>query len=198
MHNKIVELLNSKVPGCNAKANIATVGDSTISVEATHIVEVCKYLKNDPEYDFNVLHVISGTDYKSYMDLSYIISSYSKNLELIIKVNLSPDNLNVNTLVPLWPAANFLERECYDMLGIKFTGHPDLRRILCPDDWEGFPLRKDYVPAEKYNGMVINPPDKVNTADHMFASKLRVELGDPKKVSGSWKVPGEAASQDGE
>lgn len=187
MHNQIIKVLNAEVSGCNAVLTEATVGDSFITVEASSILTVCELLKKSNDFQFNVLQVITGADYPDRMEVSYILASYIKNLEVIIKVKLPRESAEIQSVVSVWVAANFQERECYDMYGIKFSGHPDLRRILCPDDWSGFPLRKDYVVAEVYNGMVINPAHKINTADHMFAKKLKEELGNPKLVSSSWK-----------
>lgn len=162
MFEKIAELINSKVSGAGAEAKIAEKGDSSIKVASDKIVDVCRALKESDEYEFNVLQAISGVDYlkENEIEVNYILASFTKNLELILKVRLSRETPMVDTVVGLWGAANFQERECYDMFGVDFVGHPDLRRILTPDDWEGFPLRKDYVVQEKYHNMVVNPPEK--------------------------------------
>jgi NADH-quinone oxidoreductase subunit C len=204
MHNQVVEFLNKSVPGCLATATIATVGHSSVTVAPTHIFDVCKNLKESTEFHFHVLHVISGTDFPATgeIEVAYILSSYSKNLELILKTRLPRGDKNnlpkLNSVVKVWTAANFQERECYDMIGVDFVGHPDLRRILCSDGWDGHPLRKDYVTPEKFQGMVINPPEKVNTQDHFFGKRLREEIGDPKKVSWSWKDDSETEAKEGE
>ena len=91
---------------------------------------------------------------------------------LILKAALDREgDLTVASVVSLWSSANFQERETYDMLGVTFDGHPDHRRILCPEDWEGFPLRKDYVPAETYKDMTINPVHKMNIGEREFGAK---------------------------
>lgn len=199
MHSQIVEFLNKSVPGCNAIVNVATVGDSTVRVEANLILDVCKALKKSSEFQFNVLQVVTGADYAEHMEVSYVLASYTKNLELILKVQLPRTEAKINSVCSVWLSANFQERECFDMYGIKFEGHPDMRRILCPDDWEGFPLRKDYVVAEKYNGMIVNPSGKNNTVDQMFGKNLKAELGNPKLVSSSWKGSSDSEeAKDGE
>lgn len=193
MHNQIAEKLNTLVSGSNANVNVATVGDSSITVESEKILEVCKALKSE---GFNVLQAITGCDYADRIELTYILADFTKNLELLLKVKLprgdgqgnNRDTLpKINSVVSVWNAANFQERETYDMIGVSFVGHPDHRRILTPDDWQGYPLRKDYVVQEKYLDMLVNPPGKINTEDHFFGKKLKAEIGDPKKVSSSWK-----------
>lgn len=193
MHNQTAETINRLVSGSNAVVNIATVGDSSITVEADKILEVCKALKSE---GYNVLQAITGTDYADRIELTYILADFTKNLELLLKVKVSRGDGNgnnkdtlpkVNSVVSVWSAANFQERETYDMIGVNFVGHPDLRRILTPDDWQGYPLRRDYVVQEKYLDMVVNPAHKINSEDHMFGKKLKEEIGDPKKVSASWK-----------
>lgn len=203
MHNQTAETINRLVAGATAVVNTpATVGDSSITVEAGKILEVCRALKSE---GYNVLQAITGTDYPDRIELTYIIADFTKNLELLLKVNVGRGDGNgnnkdtlpkVDSVVSVWRAANFQERETYDMIGVNFVGHPDLRRVLTPDDWQGYPLRRDYVVAEKYLDMVINPAHKINSADHMFGKKLREEIGDPKKVSVSWKDTSEGASAD--
>lgn len=204
MHNQIAEFLNIEVSTANAVVNVpASVGDLSITVDAASIFDVCKSLKESDEFQMNVLQVITGTDYADRIEVSYILASFSKNFEVILKANLPRgDKFNlpkIQSVTSLWRAADFQERETFDMIGVDFTGHPDLRRILCPYDWDGHPLRRDYVVQEKYLDMVVNPPGKINTEDHMFAKRLREELGDPKAVTGSWKGSSDsAAAKDGE
>jgi NADH-quinone oxidoreductase subunit C len=198
MHNQIIEFLNKTVPASKAVLNLpVTVGDKTITVEAESILEVCQHLKSSSDFDFNVLQVITGTDYTDRLELSYILASFTKNLEVILKVKLPRGDKNnlpkIQSVTSVWSAANFQERETFDMIGVDFTGHPDLRRILCPYDWDGHPLRRDYIVQEKYLDMVVNPPEKNNTADQIFGKRLKEELGDPKRVSNSWK---DRASED--
>lgn len=193
MHNELATKLNSLVSGSNAAANIATVGDSSVKVDAGKILEVCKALKSE---GYNVLQAITGTDFKDRLEITYVLADFTRNLELLLKADLPRGDGNgnnkdtlpkIDSVVSVWNAANFQERETYDMLGVNFVGHPDLRRILTPDDWQGYPLRRDYVVAEKYLDMEINPAHKINLGDHMFGKKLKEEIGDPKKVSASWK-----------
>jgi NADH-quinone oxidoreductase subunit C len=204
MHNQIAEYLNKTVSGCGAVVNpqVANVGDLSITVNAANILEVCKSLKLSSEFDFNVLEVITGTDYSDRIEVSYVLASFTKNYELILKVKLPRNEGNglpkINSVSSVWSAANFQERETFDMIGVDFIGHPDLRRILCPYDWQGHPLRRDYVVQEKYLDMVVNPPAKNNTSDQMFGKRLKEELGDPKLVSSSWKDNSVDAAKDGE
>ena len=193
MHNQIAETLNRVVSGANAVVNTATIGDSSITVDSGKILDVCKTLKSE---GFNVLQVITGCDYADRIELTYILADYTKNLEVLVKTALPRGDGNgnnretlpkIDSVVSVWNAANFQERETYDMIGVNFVGHPDHRRILTPDDWQGYPLRKDYVVQEKYLDMVVNPAHKINHDDHLFGKRLKAEIGDPKKVSASWK-----------
>ena len=174
MHNEIVEFLNANVSGCNAVANIAEVGDSSVTIASTHIKAVCSTLKNSDKYKMNVLQVISAVDYpeENEIELNYIVASFIENSELILKARVARGDENslpsVESVCDVWKAANYQEREAFDMMGVNFEGHPDHRRILCPDDWKGFPLRKDYVVEEVYNGMTVNPEEKINKADIVF------------------------------
>jgi NADH-quinone oxidoreductase subunit C len=191
MHDKIIEHINKNVPGANAILNKAEVGDSSITVNADHILKVCESLKNCDEHQFNVLQVITATDYlagddsEARIELSYILASFIKNIEVIIKVSLprgEGENLpEIDSVCSVWKAANFLEREAYDMIGVKFKNHPDHRRILCPQDWEGYPLRRDYVAQKSYRGMEVYPEDKLNLVDQGFGAKSESDSVSNKK-----------------
>lgn len=193
MHSEIAQFINSQVPEAKAEHQAAEVGDDSIVVEPAAILSVCRALKDSSDWDLHVLQVITGCDYPEHIEVSYILASFRKNHELILKARLpkkSADDVPaIDSVTSLWSAANFQERECYDMVGVRFKGHPDHRRILCPDDWEGHPLRKDYQVQEKYRHMTVNPANKVNTDDHFFGDRLKRESDEPKKVTVSWKVP---------
>ena len=132
-------------------------------------------LKSNGKYDFKVLEVITATDFKEYIELAYVVATFDpkNNHEVIIKTRLDRAKPEIESVDSVWKSANFLERECYDMMGVIFANHPDFRRILCPEDWTGFPLRKDYVVEAVYNGMVVNPEKKMNIPDREFAEKQK-------------------------
>ena len=171
MLNKIADSINAAVPG--AKAQVITPEDnkcdSTILAEAAHIHAICAHLKNSGTA--NALQCISGVDYTEYLEVVYVFAKYDAEnpSQFMLKVRTTDRvNGNLDSIVDLYPAANFQERECYDMLGVKFNNHPDHRRILCPDDWEGFPLRKDYVAQKNYRDMQVFPEGKMNMPDREF------------------------------
>ena len=183
MHNQWLEFINKSVPAAKAVFNKAEVGDSSIIVDKQSIKKVCEALKESKEHDFNVLQVITGTDYlpvegkAGYIELSYILASFTKNTELILKTQVERGTeqrlSKIDSVASVWRAADWQEREIYDLLGVDFVGHPDQRRILCPYDWTGHPLRKDYVVQEKYLDMTVNPINKMNFPDREFADKQK-------------------------
>lgn len=200
MLNKIADDINANVPGAQAKAQTEVeLGDGHVWVNAEKIKEVCQYLKSNADHQYNVLQVISAVDRQEKLEINYMLASFILNTEFILKTDVprgTEEKLpEINSVVEVWSAAGFQEREAYDMMGIRFVGNPDHRRILCPDDWVGYPLRKDYIVQEKYNDMVVNPPEKVNTKDHFFFKDL-LQKFDPKSVSHSWKGDGDEAAEE--
>ena len=193
MIDELSSYLKQHHPAYNPEVVTSDVGDPVLFIDPVGLIPVCQSLKNDEPWRFNVLQVITGTDWTEYLEISYILASFVHNKELILKVKLPRPTLpalpSVASVCSLWASANFQERECYDMIGVTFEGHPDLRRILCPyEDWEGYPLRKDYQVQQKYLNMEVNPPDKMNSEDHYFYKKIQEEMGEnAKKVIYSWK-----------
>jgi NADH-quinone oxidoreductase subunit C len=119
------------------------------------IVEVCRYLRDDPELKFEILSDLTAIDLpkQEMIQLLYHLYSYTHKHAIVLKVNLPRDNPQVATVENIWKAANWFEREVFDLFGVIFAGHSDLRRILLPEDWVGHPLRKDYVEQEEYDGI---------------------------------------------
>lgn len=120
----------------------------SVIVKKERIKEIMKFLRETPQLDFDYLQDLCGVDYlgKKEKRFEVVYHLYSiKNRHMIrIKAEVSEEDCNIDSVVDIWAGANWHERECYDMFGINFNGHPDLRRILMPEDWEGYPLRKDY------------------------------------------------------
>ena len=129
--------------------------DPWVRVEAGAIHDVCLYLRDDPELRFDALSNETGVDYKNdgEIEVVYHLYSYPHRHRIVIKVRTPRDAAVVPTVETVWKAANWLEREIYDLLGVDFTGHSDLRRLLMPEDWVGYPLRKDFVEPDEYHGI---------------------------------------------
>jgi NADH-quinone oxidoreductase subunit C len=157
-----------KISGANFEAI-----DPWIEVTPDGLVAVCQHLKNDPDLQFNVLNCVTVVDYfepdpkkaaktgwEPHLEVVYHLSSVTKKHTLVVKVMLPrwKDDVagqlpEVPSVCQIWRTANWHEREVYDLSGVMFTGHTDLRRILCPEDWIGYPLRKDYEMPLEYHGM---------------------------------------------
>lgn len=124
----------------------------TIYLERGTIREACALLRNDPGCPFNFLSDVTCVDWypnEPRFDVIYHLLSIPKKERVRLKVRLDGTSPAVESVTSVWPGANYFEREVYDLFGVRFTGHPYLRRILMPEDWEGYPLRKDY-PVEGY------------------------------------------------
>jgi len=127
-------------------------GETTIVVPRKILRAVAEHCRDHAELQFNLLTDATCVDrfpHEPRFELSYHLVSIPRRDKIRLKVRLSGSDTVVDSLVPVWPGANWLEREIFDLFGIRFEGHPDLRRILLPEDWEGYPLRKDY-PVEGY------------------------------------------------
>ncbi|MFZ7104532.1 MAG: NADH-quinone oxidoreductase subunit C [Peptococcaceae bacterium] len=116
--------------------------NSAVYVQKNDLEEVLEFLKAE---GLNFLADISSADYKEYFEVVYQLYSFADSRNLTVKVKLDHDNPEVNSIIKIWSAANWLEREVYDLMGIKFLNHSKLERILTWEGFEGHPLRKDYV-----------------------------------------------------
>jgi NADH-quinone oxidoreductase subunit C len=126
--------------------------ETSVYIEASALHDACVLLRDDPGCPFNYLADVTCVDWfpsQPRFEVVYHLLSISKKERLRLKVRLNGDGPAVESVTSVWPAANYFEREVFDLFGIRFTGHPYLRRLLMPEDWEGHPLRKDY-PVEGY------------------------------------------------
>jgi NADH-quinone oxidoreductase subunit C len=135
-------------------------GDATARLDPARLHEAMRFLRDDTETAFEMLTDLTAVDYLGYPDrqgarfeVVYHLYSLSRNHRLRVKVEVPASACEVESLVDLWPSANWMEREVFDLYGIRFRGHPDLRRILLYDEFEGHPLRKDY-PKERRQPLV--------------------------------------------
>jgi NADH-quinone oxidoreductase subunit C len=126
-----------------------------LTADGDSIIEVCRFLRDGTGLNFEVLSDLTALDWpkEEKIQVVYHLFSYSRNHQIVIKVDLPRDNPRVSTVESVWKVANWFEREVYDLFGVIFEGHSDLRRIMLPEDWTGHPLRKDYVEQEEYDGI---------------------------------------------
>jgi NADH-quinone oxidoreductase subunit C len=130
------------------------LGEVTVYVDAARIADVCRFLKHDERFQFNLLSDLCGVDLgmdqEPRFEVNYHLYSLPKNHRLRLKVALPDEDPTVDSVTAIWRTANWHERETYDMFGIVFEGHPDLRRILMPEEFQWHPLRKDF-PVRGYD-----------------------------------------------
>jgi len=126
-----------------------------VHTTAAHWRSIAQFLHDDPDLDFDWLGCISAVDYVADNQLCavYELRSMGHEHEFAVKVYVDRDQPVIPSVMDLWSAADWHEREAYDLMGIRFEGHTDLRRILLPEDWVGYPLRKDYVFPKEYHGI---------------------------------------------
>lgn len=166
--DQLKQKFGDKITGSNLEAL-----DPWIEVSPSALEEVCLYLRDEPHLRFNLLNCITAVDYfepdakkaakvewQPHMELVYHLWSIPHKRSLVVKVILPRWKDGVEGELPelpsvakVWSTADWHERETYDLSGIRFIGHPDLRRILCPEDWVGYPLRKDYEMPLDYHGI---------------------------------------------
>jgi NADH-quinone oxidoreductase subunit C len=131
------------------------VPEPYLLVDAEAIVEVCRFLRDEVDLNFGVLSDQTAVDWpkEEKIQLVYHLYSYGDRQQIVLKVDLPRDNPKIVTVENIWKIANWFEREIFDLFGVIFEGHSDLRRILLPEDWVGYPLRKDYIEQEEYDGI---------------------------------------------
>jgi NADH-quinone oxidoreductase subunit C len=122
--------------------------ETSIYIERSSLREACALLRDDPRCQFNYLADVTCVDWypsEPRFEIIYHLLSIPQKERVRLKVRLSGDDPSLDSVTPVWPSANFFEREVFDLFGVRFAGHPYLRRIQMPEDWEGHPLRKDYA-----------------------------------------------------
>ena len=162
MIENLIKILQDEFPGLNIKVDENTKQHS-LFIEPKFLLPICAFLRDHKDYYFDFLSNITAIDYfpENRFALVYNLASLPYQTQLTLRVEIftqdrSANNLpEVQSVSSIWKTAEWHEREAFDLMGIYFVNHPDLRRILLPDDWEGFPLRKDYSDAEYYHGIPI-------------------------------------------
>ena len=167
----VYDALEEAFPGLDEAIERVVVdrGELTLHIRPERIADVCRTMRDDEALRFELCSSVSGVDYPSggpddrRLHVCYHLTSMTYRRWIRLEVAVTAENPHVPSVTGVYPTADWQERETYDMFGVVFDGHPNLTRILMPDDWEGFPQRKDYplggVPVE-YKGAEIPPPDR--------------------------------------
>ena len=183
-----LDILKTQLPAASVEEAQPADGMPTVYVGLDDLVDVCRVLRDTPELGFAVLIDLIPVDIhprEPRFEISYLLLSPghagfgSAPKRLRVKVRVPGADARVPTVSGVWPAANWAEREAYDLYGIVVDGHPDLRRILMPEDWEGFPMRKDYPvqikePVKTYAPLQVTEEQFVANIENARAGKRQV------------------------
>jgi NADH-quinone oxidoreductase subunit C len=152
---EIFDKLHLAFPGALLECMSDTINPSA-AVDPKRIRDIALFLRDSEKTQFDSLMCLSGVDYGGgKLGVVYHLDSTKHNHRITLKIELKSEDPHCPSVESVWKCANWHEREAFDLFGIHFDGHPDLRRILLPDDWEGHPLRKDYQLQEYYRGMKV-------------------------------------------
>lgn len=179
----VIDTLRSAVPGATFEAT-ASADMPTLYVDAANLTATLRALRDDPALQFALLSDITAVDrhpatprFEIVYHLACLGAAYASGTpaparRLRLKVALDGDAPRIASAVPVYPTANWLEREVFDLFGVSFEGHPDLRRILTPEDWTGYPLRKDYPVQIRKTAESWSP---IQLSAEEFAENIRVQ-----------------------
>lgn len=181
---QIVDVLKERFPS-QILAAFAADKHPRVHVNAADWRAIAEFVVSDPRLQLDWLANHTGIDYAANGQMAVVHDLYSFDHKhtFAIKVFAPRENPTFPTVQDLWPAANWHEREAYDLFGMIFTGHPNLTRILCADDWVGFPLRKDYVFPKEFQGIPGNPMMPWDPASHPAPAKPAAPAAKPEAKS---------------
>ena len=175
----IIATLEKLVPGSGAEA-LASIDQPTILVPAGSLLAVSGALRDDPAFRFTALVDIVGVDNlpnEPRFEVNYSLVAVDVPARLRVRVRVNGAQPRIPSAVGVWPAAGFLEREVWDLFGVEFEGHPDMRRLLTPEDWEGHPLRKDY-PVQ------VDVPVKFDAPTQVTEEEFRATMEKDRRLRG--------------
>jgi NADH-quinone oxidoreductase subunit C len=147
MSKDVIDALVARFPRIVSDPSTGPGGDAVVFVRKDQIVEVCRFLKDDPKMGFNMAPYITAVDYlgqEPRFEVVYNLYATALNHRVRLRVKVPEEDAVLDSVTGLWRGADWFERYCYDMYGLRFTGHPDLRRLFMYDEFVGHPLRKDY------------------------------------------------------
>ena len=168
----LIASLQEAVPGAHVDAAPSVDLQTTVYVSRDDLPAIARVLRDRPEFAFAFLAEVTAVDFRPReprFEVVYILVSIVNRLRVRVKVRLPGHDPHVATVSDVWPAANWLEREVWDLFGIAFDGHPDPRRLLMPEDWDGFPLRKDYPVQIR---MTPNASEALQVTEEEFRANL--------------------------
>lgn len=181
MAQKLIDLVQTKFPD-DVLYSHSRLGNDTVVLKREALVDVMEYLRDDPATKMNLLRDITAVDYLHRVprfDVVYVLYSIEHKHMLIVRVPLTEDDVQIPSISHVWGCASWLEREVFDMYGMVFTNHPDLRRVLLYEEFEGHPLRKDYATQASQPRVELLKPERDSVEEFVHYVK------DKDQVSGS-------------